>query len=443
AHAHAQSVIHRDLKPANILVNGEGVPKITDFGLAKRLDSQSTAWTQEGAVLGTASYMPPEQAAGRAGEIGPAADVYALGAILYELLTGRPPFVAETWQQTIDQVLHDEPTLPSRLRPEVPIELETICLKCLEKEPARRYPRAAQLADELDRFLAGQPIQAVPLGPAERLARLAARDGYQLLGEIGRGPHSTVYRALSEAVPQPVAVKVLHSVSCTREQWQTQLQRHVDSWGALTHPHLVPIQRAGWWEGQPYLVMAYSPHGSLADRRGEPRLRIREALGLVAQLAETVSYLHRQGVVHGNLKPSNVLFAADGIPRLGDCRLASGLCHTPGLDDGPQPASLAYLAPELVREPSAEPRPYTDIYGLGLILYELLTGRPPFAAATAAQMLEQVRSQEPLSPSQFNGQVTPDVDALCRRCLDKDPWGRYARMYNVMKRIRHLQDEIR
>src|SRR5262249_25230789 len=152
--------------------------------------------------------MAPEQAAGRVREVGPAVDVYALGAILYELLTGRPPFLADSWNRTIEQVLQDEPAPPTRLRPDVPRDLETGCLKCLEKDPGRRYAGAGELADDLGRFLEGKPVAAVPLGKIERLARLAARDGYELVGEIGRGPRSTTYRALYGPLRQSVALKV-------------------------------------------------------------------------------------------------------------------------------------------------------------------------------------------------------------------------------------------
>jgi serine/threonine protein kinase/WD40 repeat protein len=148
--AHEAGVIHRDLKPANVLLADDGTPRITDFGLAKRLDA-ATELTASGVVLGTPSYMAPEQAGGRAREVGPAADVYALGAILYACLTGRPPFQAATPINTVLQVLADPPVPPSRLRRQVPAALETICLKCLAKDPRHRYPSAAALADQLER----------------------------------------------------------------------------------------------------------------------------------------------------------------------------------------------------------------------------------------------------------------------------------------------------
>jgi WD40 repeat protein/tRNA A-37 threonylcarbamoyl transferase component Bud32 len=173
--AHQQGIIHRDLKPANVLLAEDGTPKITDFGLAKQMGTQH-GQTQTGAVLGTPSYMAPEQAGGRHREVGPAADVYALGAILYELLTGRPPFRAATPLDTILQVVSEEPVPPRRLVPKLPHDLDTICLKCLEKAPAKRYGTAAELADDLDRWLTTRPIRARRIGPAGRVARWCRRN---------------------------------------------------------------------------------------------------------------------------------------------------------------------------------------------------------------------------------------------------------------------------
>ncbi len=172
--AHQAGIVHRDLKPANVLLGEDGSPRITDFGLAKQLDNPQ--WqTASGAVFGTASYMAPEQARGARSQMGPATDVYALGAILYEFLTGRPPFRGATTADTLLQVVSSEPVPPRRLQPGVPRDLDTICLKCLQKQAARRYDSALALADDLARFQAGEPIHARPVGAFERLLRWARR----------------------------------------------------------------------------------------------------------------------------------------------------------------------------------------------------------------------------------------------------------------------------
>jgi serine/threonine-protein kinase len=172
--AHRTGIVHRDLKPANILRTVDDVFKVSDFGLARRLDGPA-ALTRSGAAVGTPSYMAPEQARGPANTVGPAADIYALGAILYECLTGRPPFRGETAAETLDQAIHREPTPPGRLNPRLPRDLETICLKCLDKDPDLRYPAAVDLAADLGRFLNHEPIWARPVGRAERVLRWARR----------------------------------------------------------------------------------------------------------------------------------------------------------------------------------------------------------------------------------------------------------------------------
>jgi putative methionine-R-sulfoxide reductase with GAF domain/predicted Ser/Thr protein kinase len=179
-HAHARGIVHRDLKPGNILLEPDGAPKVTDFGVARLVsdDPEITGWfgpTRTGDILGTPNYMAPEQAAGRTREAGPAADIYSLGAILYECLAGRPPFAGPTPVAALHQVIHDDPVPPAQVQPRVPRDLQTICLRCLEKEPARRYATAADLADDLCAFLAGESIRARPAGPRQRLKRWARR----------------------------------------------------------------------------------------------------------------------------------------------------------------------------------------------------------------------------------------------------------------------------
>src|SRR5262245_31268089 len=186
-HAHRHGILHRDLKPSNILLDVDDEPHITDFGLAKRLGGDS-GQTRTGAVLGTPSYMSPEQAAGRSRELSPATDVYGLGAVLYECLTGRPPFRSESPMDTLMQVMDNEPPPPRLLNPKIDHDLETICLKCLEKDPKQRYESADALAADLERYLGGETISARSFNMLGRLARTLERSHH----DVAFSPWSTM-----------------------------------------------------------------------------------------------------------------------------------------------------------------------------------------------------------------------------------------------------------
>lgn len=228
-YAHEQGVIHRDLKPANVLLDNGGQPRITDFGLAKKMEVDSNL-TGSGQILGTPSYMPPEQAGGKTQEVGPTADVYALGAVLYTMLTGRPPFQAANPMDTLLQVLEKEPVAVRQLDAGIPRDLETICLKCLQKQPPQRYSSAAELSEELGRFLRHEPIVARPISPAARVWRWARRRpaaaGFlaatvvAMMALVGLGVAYTYQQQLVEANDQLEQVLYFRRVSLALSEWK-------------------------------------------------------------------------------------------------------------------------------------------------------------------------------------------------------------------------------
>jgi tetratricopeptide (TPR) repeat protein/tRNA A-37 threonylcarbamoyl transferase component Bud32 len=268
--AHRHGIIHRDIKPANVLLTRDGVPKITDFGLAKRLESDSSQ-TKSGTLMGTPNYMAPEQAAGKTKEVGPLSDGYALGAVLYEMLTGRAPLVGTTIVETLDLVQKKEPLPPSRLQPGVPRDLETICLKCLQKEPAKRYASAEVLAEDLRRFLAGEPILARPVSLTERAwrwckrnPRVAALTSIVLLLLLTAGAALSalaVTRARNQAAEARRRDDELKAIDQTRELARQRLEQATEAVKAGDHKRALDLLR---WS-TPLLETA----PELGDVRGE------------------------------------------------------------------------------------------------------------------------------------------------------------------------------
>jgi serine/threonine-protein kinase len=297
--AHEAGVVHRDLKPANVLLAADGQVKVTDFGLAKQVEGSGL--TATGAVMGTPSYMAPEQAQGRK-DIGPAADVYALGAVLYECLTGRPPFKAASLHETLLQVINDEPVPVRRLQPGVPKDLETVCDKCLQKEPHRRYASAKELQDDLGRFLRGEPVLARPVGKLERAAKWARRNpalaALAVLLVAATGVSS--YLAFDSAHQARLAREEKQNAEAGRDDLEGALAR---TWlsplavapGQLTDAELEAMKQLAGYRGQPlaarFLTEAVRDPGGRARLATRGTLALHAALGLDARKRQEVEEL--------------------------------------------------------------------------------------------------------------------------------------------------------
>ncbi|MCI0540005.1 MAG: protein kinase [Verrucomicrobiales bacterium] len=311
-YAHQRGILHRDLKPTNILLDEQGDPHVTDFGLAK-LAEDNASLTMSAAVLGTPAYMSPEQAAGKSKQLTTAADIYSLGAILYELLTGQPPFRAETTVETLRQVHEAEPVSPHLLNPGIPRDLETICLKCLSKEPARRYESALALADELGRWLSHEPIRARPIGSVERLWRWCRRK-----------PAMAVLGAALLLVAGAGLAGILWQWQRAEQHATSETTQRVRAEEALT---LLELQRAEDLLEKDEVVMGVAYLARIVRQQLTNRVAAQRLLSALTQrnFAMPVGErLHHKGAVrHAEFSPNGRYVAtasADGSARVWDAR---------------------------------------------------------------------------------------------------------------------------
>ncbi|MFA6958061.1 MAG: protein kinase [Thermoanaerobaculia bacterium] len=480
--AHASGIVHRDIKPANVMLTRDGAAKIVDFGLAKL--SGASHITQTKQTLGTLAYMAPEQLLGEA--VGPQADLWSLGATLFEMLTGARAFRGESAQAMAYAILNEQPQSVTALRPGAAPALDRIVKKLLRKDPLQRYQASEEVIGDLAALVPSHDSggKAAPRPASDReMLRSGARLGpYEIVEPLGSGGMGDVYRARDTRLDRQVAVKVLAPEFSEDAERRQRFQREARTISSLSHANICTLFDVGEQEGTDYLVMEFLEGETLAERlaRGPPGLS--ELLKIGAEIAEALGRAHQQGVIHRDLKPANVILTASGVAKLVDFGLAKGIAavleesdsgsgrrrsskpvsredstaimNTPGSPSKPLTAegaivgTLPYMAPEQVEGREADAR--SDIFSLGAILYEMATGRRAFEGATKASLVAAILTSEPAMLADLNEgsssnsasrRTLAPVEHVVRRCLDKEPERRWQNALDVANELKWIGEQ--
>ena len=394
-HAHARGVIHRDLKPSNILWDTVRGPVVTDFGLAKDLRSED-ALTVTDQMMGTPTYMAPEQAHRQFGEISEQTDVFGLAAILYSLLTQKPPTAPGPMGEVLQRLVSDEPIVdPRTWRPEIPPDLSAICLNGLAKYPRDRYRSVAELARHLQSWAAGEPFDDAPIdavqqamleptvvAPVEVELRTGLTAGarfgnYRLIEPLSQDPTRKVFRA-EDQNGRAILLKCLPAEWLTDRLRRAQFRQEVLLSCSLSHPCLAKVVEAGTLDGTEFLAVELILGESVAEVLArEGPFSERRAIEILKPIADALHQIHGVGVIYRDLRPQNILLVEEGRPMLAEVRFGDQLAeHDNVTMSGQGDVTLKYIAPEVLVGRSSEVA--SDVYTLGATLYAMVTGHPPF-----------------------------------------------------------------
>ena len=414
-YAHAQGIIHRDVKPANILVAQDGRILLTDFGLATSSQAEATSDTTN--FSGSPYYMAPEQIRQET-ETVPLSDIYALAVVLYEMLAGQLPFTDPSPTSAALQHVTQPPPLPQAINPALNEMVGQVLLKALSKDPADRYQSGGDLIRALAHALRGSP-QTDLLG--QQL------DEYRLESLLRDGGMASIYQGYDVRLDRRVAIKVIHAAHQMDVDYHLRFEREAQAIARLENPHIVRLYRYGEAAGVLYMAMQYIEGVNLQERLAAYRqqgelMPAAEAARIIGQICRALQYAHEQGVVHRDVKPSNILlkektgdaFLTDFGLVLLDSRVTRGEIF----------GSPHYIAPEQAMS-SASAGPQSDLYAVGVILYEMFTGRLPFDAPDPLNIAMLHMSEPPPPPREVRPTISVALESVILRALAKEPDKRY------------------
>ena len=464
-YAHRKKLVHRDIKPANILVDSKGKPYIADFGLALSDEDFGNASLPQG---GTIAYMSPEQAKMEGHLIDGRSDIFSLGAVMYEMLTGERPFTGKNPNEVLDRITALEARPPRMLDDTIPKELERICLKSLSKRAVDRYNTAMDMAEDLRKLDIGNPPSAIgltvqstnstgskpPITAAQRIvtrktAHLDAMAG-QVVGDfhidslLGEGTYGVVFAATDMRVQRRVSIKLIKSHVLDSFECSSMLLREAEMACQLDHPNVARVYQIV--ADPPCIVMQYIDGMTLSRFvEYENGLSWQTAVDLTLDVANGLLHAHQKGLVHGDVNPRNIFVSsAAGTAVLADFGLAILHQHQRNSRTALVPA---YMAPEQILNPTQQIDGRSDIWALGVVFYELLTGKRPFSAKGwiqpgRKQLLQQIISVRPKPLRECEPSIPVLFEEICFKCMEKDIADRYRSASDLIVDLKQAQRQI-